>query len=106
MLVTMIHMLFMAVRQPYRGLDDDYFTLACNFALAVVFFFTMTLKYTKLTDAVRVVMTDTMRQRYEFSLAALTAGLFASVFSALAIMTFMAARHASDGAPAVAPPPW
>ena len=46
LIFTLIHMLLMATKQPYRQLDNDYFALACNFGLTVTFFFTLVLKVT------------------------------------------------------------
>ena len=43
-MVSIVHMLFMAIYQPYRSIDNDYFTLACNFSLTSIFFFCVLLK--------------------------------------------------------------
>jgi len=93
LIFILIYMLLMAVKQPYRQLDNDYYALACNFGLTVTFFMTIVLKVTKLTDAVDAVLTDTLRFRYEFSLVLLTAILFAAIVGALALMGLLAANQ-------------
>ena len=84
-MVTLIHMLCMAIYHPYRARENDYFVLACNFSLTTVFLFCVLLKVSVLTDAVDDVMTPSLKQRFEMQSQVITFGLGLSVLSVIVL---------------------
>ena len=83
-------MLISAIAQPYRDQANDYFAVACNFMLTAVFFFSVVLKVSVLTEAVDDYLTEELRRRFAFDLVAVGAVLFICVAGALILATVMA----------------
>ena len=46
---SLIYMLVVSITQPYLRQDNDYFALACNFAITAVFFFSLIIKAARTT---------------------------------------------------------
>ena len=113
-MVSSVHMLFMAIYQPFRSIDNDYFTLACNFSLTSIFFFCVLLKVPVtsslpllpapalphllsdspptvqvdvLTDAVDDVMTDSLRERFGMQTAVLSVGLGGAILFCIVLVS-------------------
>lgn len=122
-MVTLVHMLFMSIYQPYRALDNgpstvgthslstrravtsrtfypaccpaaDYFTLACNFSLTTVFFFCVFLKVAILTEAVDNVMTPSLKSGFEMPSDLISVCLMAVVLSALVLVCILTLQRA------------
>ena len=82
----LLHMMFMAICQPYRALGNDYFALSCNFSLTVIFFFCIFLKVDVLTEAVSGVMTESLKHRFAMEADVLGVGLMVVVLSSLLLV--------------------
>lgn len=87
---SLIFMLLTAIAAPFKDDSDDYFAKACGFALSAVFFFSVILKISVLTDAVDDVLTDYLRQRFSFNVALVSVGMIASIVGALLLAGGMA----------------
>ena len=67
-------------------------------SLVFTFIFSMLLKFDELTESVRPVLSESMLGLFDFPVANLTFGLFASVVSALSCLSIVAAQQIAAAA--------
>ena len=87
---SLIFMLLCAIAAPFKDDSDDYFSKACGFALSAVFFFSVILKISVLTDAVEDQLSPHLRKRFSFDVALVSVGMIASIVGALLLAAAMA----------------
>ena len=85
--------LLVGVAAPYKQASDDYLAKACGYSLTTLFVFLLILKFRVLTEEVDSVLTDRLRENYNFDTAFVTIGMIISVVGALALATVMAASQ-------------
>ena len=91
--ISLISGLFVAILQPFKDNGDDYFAKGCNFALTSLFFFSVILKVSVLTDEVDSVMSQHLRSRFSFDAGLVSIAMVLSIIGALALATVMATRQ-------------
>ena len=84
---TLIFMLLTSVAMPYRARENDYFAMACNFALASVFFFCCCLRVAVLKDSVEVHLSADLVADFDFDVGLVGVALLSSIVAAM-VLTF------------------
>ena len=100
--VCLAFCIFKQIVSPYRLLDDDYFSVACDISLAVVFIFSLLLKFNELTDTVGEdglnVLSIEQETKFGVNMTGLTVGLFGCVLTALMLLSLVAAQQIARAA--------
>ena len=97
-LASLVYMLLVPVAQPFKEDGDDFFAKACGFALAALFFFSVILKQTALTEAVDSFLSAQLRDRFDIEISFVTVGMVASIVGAVVLAAVMAAHQLAKSA--------
>ena len=84
---TLAFTLLDGVVSPHKLREDDYFSLVANFALSSVFAFCIVLKTGTLATSVDEVMTDHLRDVFDFYPVTVSIGLMAAMLTALILVS-------------------
>ena len=97
-LFSLVYMLLASVAQPFKEDSDDLFAKASGFCLTALFFFSVILKQSVLTEAVDNVLSQQLRSRFSFDAGLVTIGMIASIVGALVIASVMAVKQLIEAA--------
>ena len=92
-LVVLGYMLLLSVAKPFKDEGDDYFGQVCSFALTAVFFFLLVLKFGVLAYLMDDMLSEQLRERYQFDLALVTVGMVGAIMLAVLLATVMAGQQ-------------
>ena len=86
-LFSAVSAFFVSLARPFKNVVDDYFAKFCAFALTILLFFALVLKFSVLKDEVDSVLTSRLRDRFSFDAVLITAGMMFSIVAALLLAT-------------------
>ena len=92
-LVVLGYMLLLSVAKPFKDEGDDYFGQVCRFALTAMFFFLLVLKFGVLAYLMDDMLSEQLRERYQFDLALVTVGMVGAIMLAVLLATVMAGQQ-------------